>query len=135
MNNRYYEPFDNNTNTEGSQTPAYRTEQQQTAYTQNTGYAPHQRRYANPCNASHEPKGRKKKTKKSAGFVAGTVAACVMMSGVAGFGGSYLFSKMNSPANNTSAVQILRDVLHHHKTDIHANCMIPDNSSLDLTHR
>ena len=106
MNNRYYEPFDNNTNNEGGQTPAYRTELQQTAYTQNAGYAPHQRRYANPCNASHEPKGRKKKTKKSAGFVAGTVAACVMMSGVAGFGGSYLFSKMNAPANNTSAVQV-----------------------------
>lgn len=106
MHNRYYEPFDNNTNNEGGQTPAYRTEQQQTAHTQNTGYATHQRRYANPCNASHEPKDRKKKTKKSAGFVAGTVAACVMMSGVAGFGGSYLFSKMNAPANNTSAVQV-----------------------------
>ena len=58
-------------------------------------------------NTAGEPQGRKKKkSKKTVGVVAAAVAAGVMLSGVAGFGGSYLFSKLNTPSNNTAAVQI-----------------------------
>ncbi len=105
-----FEPFERNTEnlTESEPMSAY-GQPQQTA----PGYTPQHGSYAEepvpnePYNAAAEPQGRKKKkSKKTVGVVAAAVAAGVMLSGVAGFGGSYLFSKLNTPSNNTAAVQI-----------------------------
>ena len=105
-----FEPFERNTEnlTESEPMSAYGQPQQTTP-----GYTPQHSHYAEepvhyePYNAAAEPQGRKKKkAKKTVGVVAAAVAAGVMLSGVAGFGGSYLFSKLNTPSNNTAAVQI-----------------------------
>ena len=119
MNNNFYEPFDRNTDidnfSENGRTPEYRAEPQQTEYGQGTGYTPHNIGYASePVNSNsfgaspaHETKGRKKKkAKKPAGAIAAVVAVCIMLSGIAGFGGSYLFSKLNTQPESSSAVQI-----------------------------
>ncbi len=126
-----FEPFERNTEnlTESEPMSAYGQPQQTTpGYTPqhgsyaeepvhyepyNTAAEPQSSGYAaepvpnEPYNTAGEPQGRKKKkAKKTVGVVAAAVAAGVMLSGVAGFGGSYLFSKLNTPSNNTSAVQI-----------------------------
>ena len=109
-----FEPFERNTEnlTESEPMSAY-GQPQQTA----PGYTPQHGSYAEepvhyePYNAAAEPQGggyaeepvpnesyntagepqgrKKKKAKKTVGVVAAAVAAGVMLSGVAGFGGSY----------------------------------------------
>ncbi len=106
MYKHYYDTFDenteNNTVGESEQATAYWEEPQPTE----TAAAP-ESNYPDRTSSDAAPKGkRQKKSKKPAGYVAAAVAACVMLSGVAGFGGSYLFSKLNAPSGSAPAVQI-----------------------------
>ena len=104
-----YEPYNTATEPQGSGYAAESVHYEPynaAAEPQGGGYAEEPMHYE-PYNTAGEPQGRnKKKSKKTVGVVAAAVAAGVMLSGVAGFGGSYLFSKLNTPSNNTSAVQI-----------------------------
>ena len=105
----HYEPYNTTAEPQGggyAEEPVHYEPYNTAAAPQDSGYAaepvPNE-----PYNAAAEPQGRKKKkAKKTVGVVAAAVAAGVMLSGVAGFGGSYLFSKLNTPSNNTAAVQI-----------------------------
>lgn len=113
MYNNYYDSYDNKPENEIQRTEA--TEPQpdnhQEVFRWHTYYAPqHTRRTAeygdNDRYDAVEPKVKKKKAKMSAGAVAAVIAVCILLSGIAGFGGSYLFSVLNAPSSDSSAIQI-----------------------------
>lgn len=120
MKNDFFDQYhDNYENSEGTsrQERAYdapfRPEDPQPAYRQNTGYAPHHVRSTawttsynrNSAPSAHEPKEKKKKSGMSAGAVAAVLSVCILLSGVAGFGGSYLFSQLNPSSSDTASEQ------------------------------
>lgn len=123
MNNNFYEDYNRNNTYSGDAIPqqrAYSAPPQsavsQTASPQNPYYRPHNTSPAvvptNNCiyssSSAYEQKDKKKKKgKMSAGVVAVIMAVCIMLSGFAGFGGSYLFSQLNGSSNDSS-IQINR---------------------------
>ena len=114
MYNNSYDPYDRNRENENliAEASEPQPENRQEVFRWHSYYAQqHESPAAQPVSdelyssSAPEPKVKKKRSKKS-GAVAAAVAVCVLLSGVAGFGGSYLFSKMNTPSEESSAVQI-----------------------------
>ena len=127
MTNDYYDHYyrtSAETEEKARQERAYNAQPRQTteqpAYRQNDYYAPH---YASPAavQTNSEPYGasdahgkksrKKKKSGMSAGAVAVTLAVCILFSGLAGFGGSFLFSKMNASADTPASKQVSANVV------------------------
>lgn len=113
MYNNYYDSYDNKPENKIQRTEATepQSEDHQEVFRWHTYYAPqHTRRTAeyddNDRYDAVEPKVKKKKAKMSAGAVAAVIAVCILLSGIAGFGGSYLFSVLNAPSSDSSAIQI-----------------------------
>ena len=116
MSNNYYDPYERNTDftKESAQSPRFRSTDPQTAYRHSSCYSPYVRAASGPADpdpyrvSSGAQRSKKKKAKMSKGAVAAVLSVCVLLSGVAGFGGSYLFSQMNTASDTPSSIQINR---------------------------
>ena len=68
------------------------------------------------------PQPERKKEKKSSGISKGAVAVilvlCILLSGVAGFGGSYLFSTLKSSGSDSGSYNSVSDELVIHKVSV-----------------
>lgn len=117
MNNNFSEQY--------SRTPVHHEESayrahprpsaEQTSYRQDPGYTP---RYARPAapmytdiyssSSAYRQSGRKKKKSKlSAGSAAMIMVVCILLSGFAGFGGSYLYSQATASSDDTAGDQLV----------------------------
>ena len=118
MRNDYYEQYHRNNEDMYPQSRAYdtqyRTAQHQPTYRQNADHAPHHARstteptYTNIYSSStaYQKKSRKKKKSKlSTGAVAAVLVVCVLLSGIAGFGGSILYSQLNATPSESVSEQ------------------------------
>ena len=107
MYNHYYDSYDTNPENRKTEATGSQPENKQEVFRWHSYYAPQHTPHAAPVNSSSapEPKVKKQKGRMSTGAVAALLVLCVLLSGAAGFGGSYLFSRMNASSGD-SAIQI-----------------------------
>ena len=107
MYNQYYDSYDKTPENQRPEATGSQPENHQEVFRWHSYYAPQHTHHTAPVNRSSEPepKVKKQKGRMSTGAVAAILVLCVLLSGAAGFGGSYLFSQINASSGD-SAIQI-----------------------------
>ncbi len=115
MYNHYYDSYDTNPENNRPKATGPQPENDREVFRWHSYYAPQHTPHTAPVNgnvngnvngtSAPAPKVKKQKGRMSTGAVAALLVLCVLLSGAAGFGGSYLFSQMNASSGD-SAIQI-----------------------------
>ena len=129
MYNPYYDSYGSNPENENQRAKVTepQSENRQETFSRHAAFVPLQKHAAEPVSnqlsvaPTPEPKRKKRKIKMSMGAVAGVIALCILLSGFAGFGGSYLFSQLNTGSNDSSAIQINKGAVNNNITKTSAD--------------